>query len=1124
MTILAADVLSKLVELVFDLAFKYTKLDEKIRSWLGRDPAKLAFKKCLINAYSEFTRQFPDLTASLLDSSFFLNEGAPELAKLLTLHQRPDPEQLAKKWMSSFGGNQNVPEYAVKALSQFFEWLDAELKAEPIFQPLFDSQNLESLPRLEQRLEELTREITRSLNIALESARRYSVVIEGSQNVVGNFNTVTVHNSYYLGDFTTINEYYLQPTAIFERVRLKEFTGRKWLETKVDNFLASHTSGVFLLVGEAGVGKTTFLAHLVDQRRYIHIFGEQVRGKELLPRALQSLGAQLVARYQLEGYSEKKTLPQIAIYEDFLDRLIRQAAEKLCANEKLVIVCDAIDEVGIAANGNPVGLPSVIPENVYFILSQRPVSVPLNIDTENCHREDLTKEKNTEDIREYLEQVAQRSTISSKLVANNYSQTDFVDLLAAKSEGVWIYLHYVIPEIEKNTKHHLSLENLPVGLARYYATYWCDWKEGRQGGGRTEWNTTYAPLLALLAASQEPLTLEQITQWGKIDENLARQLLTEDWRPYITIYEADSKRGEYQLYHTSFKDFITGKIDRKVLTPAQENLVNQLKEHVAKAHDRIVDFFQNQSEGDWVIMVNQDYPRNHLTYHLANAGRFEELVNLIIFSDRWAKARFQQEGHYLGYLNDADIVRQYTFQERKIDLLIRTLLCISSIRSLSASIPNALIIECVKKKVISPSLGESLIKQKNDGREKVEGFVGLLDFLPVADKEKIIKESYYLAKNIRDESYRSHALSALAPHLPPELLAQAMQAAQGIGREIPRTEALHALAPYLPPELQAQALQDWQEFGLEYLKVSFFGERASRLPPELLAQALQDAQGIGYEFARAEALSVLASHLPDGERAEVLAQALQAAQGIWKNSYRIDTFSVLAPLLPPELLAQALQAAQEIRDEDYRAWALIALASHLPDGERAKVLAQALQAAQRIGDEGYRAWALSALAPHLPDDERAEVLSQALQAAQEIRVETIRARALSALTSHLPVELLSQALQAALGIGDEDSRAEALSALAPQLPLKLQLEVFTKKFHQAENLDEIASIFTNLYDENKSICFHEFLFELGNKPIMLRQTLIEILQGFSASIKDLEGEKLCQEIAMAIVDTGKWWP
>jgi hypothetical protein len=67
----------------------------------------------------------------------------------------------------------------------------------------------------------------------------------------------------------------------------------------------------------------------------------------MLQRALQSLGSKLVTRYQIDPYTDRDTLTQLAIFPEFLERLLRLAASTLTNGEKIVIVCDALDEAGV---------------------------------------------------------------------------------------------------------------------------------------------------------------------------------------------------------------------------------------------------------------------------------------------------------------------------------------------------------------------------------------------------------------------------------------------------------------------------------------------------------------------------------------------------------------------------------------------------------------------------------------------------------------------------------------------------------------------------------------------------------------------------------------------------------
>jgi hypothetical protein len=98
-------------------------------------------------------------------------------------------------------------------------------------------------------------------------------------------------------------------------------------------------------------------------------------------------------------------------------------------------------------------------------------------------------------------------------------------------------------------------------------------------------------------------------------------------------------------------------------------------------------------------------------------------------------------------------------------------------------------------------------------------------------------------RSIRSDSNRARALAALAPHLPPHLLADA------------------------PPPLGQSAL-------------AALAALAPHLPPHLLADALTAARTIRSDRNRATALAALAPHLPAEQQPAVYADALAAARTI----------------------------------------------------------------------------------------------------------------------------------------------------------------------------------------------------------------------------------------------------
>jgi len=1063
---LAETLLTKFVELVFDLLVKQTGIETRVRDWLGLDPARLAFKRAFTRAYTAFARQYPELTAALFDETFLTGSAAPELAKLLQRDPaRPDAVLLVRLWKEALGTRLPLEKDAqlVSAVAAWVRWLEAELKSEAALRPVFDSRALETLPKLEEKLDRLCQELERGLALALDKASRYQNVTVGGHYVVGNNNIVTsVYNTYFTAGYTTLDDFYIRPDAVFQRVRIENFTGREWLEAEVTQFLEQNRSGVFLLVGDAGVGKTAFMAHLVAKYRFLHLFGEQVRGESNVTRAIESLGVQLVTRYQIQNYTDRNSLPQIAGFPDFLDRLLQTASQERCQGEKIVIVCDALDEAGSGSNGNVLGLPAVLPDGVFLLLSQRPVDVPLHIDvTPHIVKLDAASKENQEDLLAFLNAMAHKPAIADHLRARKYSTEEFVTRLAQKSEGIMMYVNYILREIEDGSRYPLDLEQLPVGLVDYYTRYWSNWKAAKNGDS-PDWEKICAPLLGILAAAEEPAGAEQLAGWGGIDAWEVEKLLTGPWRAFMTCQPAKDGTELFTIYHTSLRDFLRGQADHPALTPQQQSILREFKRRSAQAHAKIVAYYRAACEGDWVRLVEDDYPRQHLSTHFIGAGQAGVLYALLVQSDAWAKARFHQEGHYDGYRVDLDLLWETLRQQKNLPQIIRTALCKASIVSTGGFIETSLLVQAVKQQVLPVAVAFIYLRQNPDLFTQITAQAAIFASLSRAQQDQfrlLIHECLDHTTRLQNEQMRAIVLGELAPHLSDQLLAQALQTAQAFGDEYYRAKALVTLAPYLPidqqPSVLAQTLQTAQNIQDEYHRSLALTQLAPLLPddqrPIMLAQALQAALTIHDEQYRVIALRGLAPHLSGPE----LAQALQAALTIHDKSQRALALEGLAPHLPSLLLAQALQAALVTDDEYSRAKVLGILTPYLPNDQQPVVLAQALQAAQTIQDEYHRALALGRLAPHLPNDQQQGTLARAFQIALGIQSIHDRSLALSELAQHLSDQQLAQALHAAQTIQKESYRANALVWLAPYLPNSLLAQALQTAYN-IQNESDLA--------------------------------------------------------------------
>ena len=662
-----------LTETVFGALLQESGLAERTRAALGLDPTSRAFQTALARAYAAFARRYPEWTAALFDETFLKRRDVvPLLAELLTRRGQPDPAHLARLFAAHLGHSD--PDRwerlgdATRATADFLTWLEAELARQDALQPLYDSRALE---RIAGNTEAILRELEENFAKALTEAQRYVQVADSvshSAIVTGDYNTVT--QVFLSGDYASLSDLYLSPEPVFHRVRLEEFSGRDWLTSQLDCFLSEHDCGVWLLVGEAGVGKTTFLAHLVRERRYLHFFAEQAPGEAGVTRALQSLAAQLVSRYRLEPYASHERLsPTLAAAPDFLERLLLyQAANHLAAGEKLVIVVDALDEAGLGSNGNVLGLPKGLPPGVFLVLSQRPVSVPLrtfpyptlvHLASNDLH--------NLADVETYLRGVARRPAVVGQLGARGYSEDRFVQVLKEKSAGNWMYLSFIVQEIQQGRRSPLDLEGLPLGLVGYYAEYWGRWRR------QPEWHRLYAPLLAALAAAREATSLEQLRRWAGLDveEYRLKRLLQEEWAAFLFASE-----GRYRLYHASLQDFFRGVIAES-LTPADRPLVEEMAERTRQVNHRIAEIYQQGATGDWMRLATLDggYGLRHLATHLAAAGNWDALFTLLTdFDFLEARCRattvFDLEADYRQALADwppADAARRdvlAAFEER----------------------------------------------------------------------------------------------------------------------------------------------------------------------------------------------------------------------------------------------------------------------------------------------------------------------------------------------------------------------------------------------------------------------------------------------------------------------------
>jgi len=334
--------------------------------------------------------------------------------------------------------------------------------------------------------------------------------------------------------------------------KTREFVGRRDIFDTIDRFIENNNSGYFLIKGDPGIGKSSVAAFLVKKKGCVHHFNIRARCTGTTDLFLRNICSQLILTYGLD-YSSLP--PEAAVDDRFLLQLLSQISAKVPASEKVIIVVDALDEAERDAphGGNLLSLPPRLPKNVFIIATCRDQEFPLRIDSSHDHVViDPNSSDNKKDIATYLKNKVRSGPMDAYLKAQRLDRDAFVQIMGEKSQGNFMYLHYVLPEIEKGTYKDLAFERLPVGLHNYYEDHW----------RRMEMMTFPLPtarlrLLYILSEVRNPVSRRILARYAHEDEVLVQSVL-DQWLQFLHPVSTGAVT-RYGLYHDTFRMFLNRK-------------------------------------------------------------------------------------------------------------------------------------------------------------------------------------------------------------------------------------------------------------------------------------------------------------------------------------------------------------------------------------------------------------------------------------------------------------------------------------------------------------------------------------------------------------------------------------
>jgi hypothetical protein len=212
------------------------------------------------------------------------------------------------------------------------------------------------------------------------------------------------------------------------------------------------------------------------------------------------------------------------------------------------------------STGNLLYLPTILPENVYFLLTRRPynqnekrLNVSPSVSAKELDLRDYA-ERSSQDVKEYiwllLHDAEYKQSLSQWIQKQNHlSTTEFVEEVATKSENNFMYLRCVLPAIAEGFYDHKPLDELPVGLQGYYENHW-----QLMGMTTKPLPKNKIKIIYVMCALRSAASREVVAKYSKQNELTVQEVL-DGWAQFLQKQE-NYQPPRYRFYHESFRDFL----------------------------------------------------------------------------------------------------------------------------------------------------------------------------------------------------------------------------------------------------------------------------------------------------------------------------------------------------------------------------------------------------------------------------------------------------------------------------------------------------------------------------------------------------------------------------------------
>ena len=537
------------------------------------------------------------------------------------------------------------------------------------------------------------------------------------------------------------------------------------------------------------------------------------------------------------------------------------------------------------------------------------------------------------------------------------------------------------------------------------------------------------------------------TLWN-LNQKKTKEILELLWEEGLLTHDSENEFEKLKTYriHDLFHD-----ITRYYLTLSyDENRDDSgLGLKIKDAHNSLLNRYQAQIEktGLWHTLKNDTYIHSHLTWHMEKAERIEDIHMLLREENEngrngWYEV-LESQGQSSVFIKD--IQRAWTLSEKdseynikkgnivsSIGLEIRYALIYTSINSLSANIPEELLIALLETKKWTAAKALFYALKEPNLFKKTSKLISIYTRVneQTLKKEQLLKNVLDSALKIKNIEGKSQALLSISLILngqkKNEILGNALTSAYNTRTHYEKACALSNIAPNLSGQKKEKAIRT----------------------------ALNSAYKVKTDYKSSLALSVVALNLEEREKEKVINKALSIA-------YNIKTF-------------------------DKRALALSAIAPNLSEQNKEKVLGNSLEAAFKIKNNYKKSLVLSNIIPNLAGQKKENVIKKAFRAAMKCRENYQKSKAISLLVLYLHGEQKEKAIKKALGasirIEDADARVKALSTIVPYLTnYKKEKVIKSTRYFASKIKDDykraeiLLEIIPNFSENNKKRMLQQIL-------------------------------------------------